>query len=364
MFTLKEELMTDYCVIQNSIKTVFIFRRNYLTRLIAEGNKVCVLAPNDCSESKELLIQLGVEVINVPSKGFVFSFIVINMWILYFRFFKNKLFICHFISTFTLTFFTLIPFNKKLVVSIEGLGSFFIKHKYLLAILRRIIIRKNIVRFFCNSNERLCLGLSSDFITGGIGVDLNAFDLSLKETFNLIYVGRLIKDKGVFDVIKVFRKLRARGLDLKLTLVGDIYKGNPSSITENDICLLKNEFSDNIIFTGYVTDVAKYYEISDLLLLPSKREGFPVCVMEANSSAVPAIVYDVPGCSDAVLNDINGYKFCSDDIDAMVERIEFLYANVSSLQNLKSSSRKYAIDNFSVSQKTTLFLNEIKRRIK
>lgn len=356
--------MTKYCVIQNSLKTTYVFRRDYLVKMVSEGFNVCVLAPNDCEESKRKLNELGVEVLKVPSNGFLFGFIIMNFWILYLRLFKDKFFICHFISTFTLTFLTLVPFNKKLVVSIEGLGSFFTNHPTLLKVLRFIITRKTVTRIFCNKDERQRIGIPTDYVTGGIGVNLNDFKASMAETYNLIYVGRLIKDKGIYDVINIFRMLRERGLELTLTLVGDIYKDNPSSITYGDIKTLKKEFSDCIVFTGYVTDVRSYYSNSDLLLLPSKREGFPVCVMEANSSSVPAIVYDVPGCSDAVSNDTNGYIFSYGDVTAIVTKIESLYRNINSLRSLKSSSRAYAVKNFSVSEKTTLFLNEIERHTK
>ena len=86
--------------------------------------------------------------------------------------------------------------------------------------------------------------------------------------------------------------------------------------------------------------------------------------MEANASAIPALVYDVPGCSDAVLNNINGYKFNYNDVTTIVKKIEFLYENVFILKELKKSSRSYAIKNFSISKKTTVFLNELERRIK
>ncbi|APE07064.1 hypothetical protein BM528_15840 [Alteromonas sp. RW2A1] len=356
--------MADYCVIQNSLKTTYVFRRNYLVELIAKKNKVTVLAPNDCEDSKIKLRDLGVVIPYVPSNNFAYTYLIMNLRILYLRLFKNNTYICHFISTYALTFITLLPFNKKLVVSIEGLGSFFTERRLARKVIRYLITRNNVVRVFCNNDERQSLGKPKDFVMGGIGVELASFEQSEGQSNNLIYVGRLIKDKGIYDVISVFRKLRERGVKLTLTVVGDVYKDNPSSISAGDIESLKSEFSDSILFTGYVPDVSNHYSHSDLLLLPSKREGFPVCVMEANASGIPALVYDVPGCSDAVLNNVNGYRFDKNNFLSIVSKIEFLYENPIILKELKRTSRAYALENFSISNKTFSFLNEIETRLK
>ncbi|HHX8266401.1 TPA: glycosyltransferase, partial [Vibrio diabolicus] len=212
--------------------------------------------------------------------------------------------------------------------------------------LRFLLKKKNIVRLFCNKDEKRILGFNNDIVTGGIGVDVTKFQPKAKvsnDALNIIYVGRLISDKGVLDAIEILRQLKIKGSTL--TLVGDIYPSNPSSLTQSEIIDIKNELGDRIQFEGYVSDPLPFYRKADVLLLPSKREGFPVCVMEANAMGIPAVVYDVPGCRDAVFSHVNGIVVEYGDIKGAVEAINTLY-NSGDMVEISKSCRNFAIKNF------------------
>ncbi|WP_230834040.1 glycosyltransferase, partial [Vibrio campbellii] len=148
----------------------------------------------------------------------------------------------------------------------------------------------------------------------------------------------MIKDKGVFDAIECFRTLISRGWDLNLKLAGESYKNNPSSLTVDEIDKLKGEFGSRIEFLGFVSDISKCYQKSNILILPSKREGFPVCVMEASASGLPSISYDVPGCRDAISSGVNGKLVEYGNTLALADTIEELFC----LETL-SSYRKSCI---------------------
>lgn len=353
-------------VVQNSIKSTFLFRRNYLRKLVQIAD-VLVIAPNDSDFHKKKLEELGVSVYNVPCldslANKVLSFLIMNYYIFVERI-KGSTFICHFLVTFLYCYPTLVLFNKRLVIYTEGLGSFFTKNLVALKVLRFFLVANYARRLFCNASERNELGLATDKVTGGIGINLVDFQQSFnskrlsRDSFNLLYVGRLIADKGVNDAISVFTSLENKGHKVTLTLVGDIYPNNPSSLTEQDIAALKITYDQKVKFVGFCKDVNYWYERSDILLLPSIREGFPVVVMEASSKGLPTVGYRVPGVMDAVLDEVNGKLVPFRDLDALVLATEFFLCN-EKLKQYKKSSHDYAIKNFCANAKSTELITTI-----
>lgn len=317
--------------------------------------------------SKKKLEKIGAKVVYIPpfkNKVSLFlSLLMLNLNIIKYRF-NNSIFICHFVSTFIFSYVTLIPFNKYLIVYVEGLVSVFTKNVIYQKILKVLLIKSNAKRLFCNANERKLVGLKSDIVTGGIGIDLNKFSFSssFKEgatTFNLLFVGRLLEDKGILLAIKTLRKLMNDGFSVKLNIVGDIYPNNPTSLNDEDIKNLKDEFGDNLIFNGYQDNMVEWYEKSDILLLPSKREGFPVCVMEANAMGLPAICFRVPGCQDAIVDNVNGFLVAPFNIDEYSEVIKKILNN-EAIMRLKKTSTDYANKNFNSDKKSNELITIIK----
>lgn len=335
------------------MRTTYSFRYVYITELLKEG-RVTIIAPNDDDIAFEKLYDLGVDIKRVPALGISNSSKIMTLlWMNYYVLLERRMnatFICHFLVTFLMCFPTLIPFNKKCVVYVEGLGSMFSKQTVYRKILRFLLLRPKLVRLFCNEDERHILGYPNDKVTGGIGVDLEKFHKKGEKQkksshYNLLYVGRLIEDKGVKDAIEVFRVLLNKGKDVSLSLVGDIYLSNPTSLNRSDIESLKFEFGEKINFPGYSENIAEWYDSSDILLLPSFREGFPVCVMEASAFGIPSFGYEVPGMLDAVKNNINGVLVSYRDVDALVAAVE-QYLNLDALKTIHSSSRCFAKSNF------------------
>lgn len=352
------------CIIQNSIKTVLIFRIHYIKKLLKENHEISVIAPNDCEKSKKILQELGVTVHSIPSlsgiRNIIFSFAKMNSLILYYRF-RGYNFICHFIVTILITYLTLVPFNKNLILSIEGMGSIFTDNALPQKILKLLLQSTRATNVFMNSSDLKLMNLKNSVIINGIGVDLDVFNTEEKKVndsqqFNLLYVGRLINDKGVNDAIEVLKQLLIQGVNVKLRLIGDVYENNPSSLTKENIKYVSEKYKDHIEFLGFRSDVDSWYKISDVLILPSKREGFPVCIMEATASGIPSICYDVPGCSDAIRDGINGFLIEYRNINQMVDTTKNIL-NFDTLNFFKSSCFKYACEHFNIKNQTDKLIN-------
>ncbi|WP_246008697.1 glycosyltransferase family 4 protein [Chryseobacterium lactis] len=119
--------------------------------------------------------------------------------------------------------------------------------------------------------------------------------------FIFIFIGRLVKDKGINELVKVFSEYKRE--NVKLLLVGPF---------EDDLDPLKKETyveienNSNIICVGFQKDVRPYFAISNALVFPSYREGFPNVVMQAGAMGLPAIVTDINGCNEIIKNEENG----------------------------------------------------------
>ena len=149
------------------------------------------------------------------------------------------------------------------------------------------------------------------------GVDLNKFDISKKKYWRekireilalsendivFAFAGRLTADKGVNELLAAFLNIEKKHTCVKLLMLGGM--DNHKSL--NQELLSKAEMSKNIIFTGNVPNIEKYYAASDVFVAPSYREGFGLVVVEAEAMGLPAIVSNVPGQIDAIKENETG----------------------------------------------------------
>jgi len=149
------------------------------------------------------------------------------------------------------------------------------------------------------------------------GIDVSYFDPSLfseeakldlknklsisNHDFVFVFVGRLVKDKGINELVSAFKKLNAQ--NVKLLLVGP-YESELDPLEESTLSEINN--NKNIITVGFQKDVRPYFAISDALVFPSYREGFPNVVLQALAMGLPAIVSDINGCNEIITDQENG----------------------------------------------------------
>ena len=158
-----------------------------------------------------------------------------------------------------------------------------------------------------------------------------------------IFVGRLVKDKGINELIEAFKKLSVIHNNAKLLLVGSYEKEldpiKPES--ENEI-----NTSENIISVGWQNDVRPYFSISDVLTFPSYREGFPNVVMQAGAMGLPCIVTNINGCNEIIKDDYNGIIIPSKNTIELFEAMIKIAENEDYRKNLSLQARKNICDNY------------------
>lgn len=121
--------------------------------------------------------------------------------------------------------------------------------------------------------------------------------------FVFIFIGRLVGDKGINELIQAFKRISLATNHVKLILVGTF---------ESDLDPLQQETlneittNDNIIPVGFQKDVRRYLSVSDCLAFPSYREGFPNVVLQAGAMGLPSIVTNINGCNEIIIEDQSG----------------------------------------------------------
>jgi len=161
--------------------------------------------------------------------------------------------------------------------------------------------------------------------------------------FVFIFVGRLVKDKGINELVAAFSILAKDTSNLKLVLVGP-YEHELYPLFSDT---LKNiTINPNIVHVGYQSDVRSYFAISNCLVFPSYREGFPNVVMQAGAMQVPAIVSDINGCNEIIRNQENGLIVPVKSIPPLLKAMQLIVEDTTLYSKLQSQSRISIVSRF------------------
>ena len=157
--------------------------------------------------------------------------------------------------------------------------------------------------------------------------------------FVFCFVGRIVKDKGINELIQAFKKLSTVNcqLSIKLLLVGPYEQELDPLLPETETEIRNNT---NIISVGFQTDVRPYLAISDIFVFPSYREGFPNVVMQAGAMELPCIVTDINGCNEIIEDGVNGLIIPVKDKESLKEKMLLLLNNHRLVMQLKQKARE------------------------
>lgn len=158
-----------------------------------------------------------------------------------------------------------------------------------------------------------------------------------------VYVGRLVKDKGINELMEAFENFSKQYLKCKLLIVG--YRENDldplSEITEAIM-----QTNKNIIEVGYQKDVRPYIAISDVFVFPTYREGFPNVILQAGAMGLPSIVTDINGCNEIIEHEVNGLIIPVKSVNAIIESMEFMHNNSTERNKMASKAREIIASHF------------------
>ena len=151
--------------------------------------------------------------------------------------------------------------------------------------------------------------------------------------FVWLFVGRLVGDKGIFELIEAFLNIQAQHPEDQLWLVGPFE--NKDRLKSSILNTINN--NKNIIKWGYCDDVRPFFAAADVLVFPSYREGFPNVPMQAAAMECPMILSDINGCNEIVEHNVNGMLVPVKNPDALTDAMLLMRNN--------PDLRKYFADN-------------------
>jgi glycosyltransferase involved in cell wall biosynthesis len=182
-------------------------------------------------------------------------------------------------------------------------------------------------------------------IVNGSGVDLDAFPMRPMPDGPpiVLYAGRLLRDKGIYELIDAARLLKARRPDVRVQVLG-YYDSNPACVTPAQMDAWSRE--GVIEFLGETRDVRPYLAAATAIVLPSYREGTPRSVLEALATGRPVVVTDVPGCRETVIDGENGFLVPPFDPVGLADGIERLLSDPDRLQRMAVRARRLAEEKY------------------
>jgi glycosyltransferase involved in cell wall biosynthesis len=191
------------------------------------------------------------------------------------------------------------------------------------------------------------------------GVDINYFSptsVSIKEKeklklslgilendFTFVFVGRIVADKGINELINAFDTISFQNNAIKLLLVGE-QESHLDPLNENTLKLISS--NKNIIKTGFQKDIRPFLAVSDALVFPSYREGFPNVIMQAGAMELPVIATNINGCNEIIINEKNGVLIELKNNGAIVKAMVRLIEDEAFYKNLKSNARSMIVSRF------------------
>jgi glycosyltransferase involved in cell wall biosynthesis len=221
-------------------------------------------------------------------------------------------------------------------------------------LLRSLINRNNCVALVQNKDDMaalISLGIAKARIAliPGSGVDVDRFtplsEPSGAPTFG--FVGRLLDDKGIRTLVAAHRVLRRRILDARLLIAGTPDTANPASVTEVEARSWNDE--PGITWFGHVGDIAGFWAKTHVAVLPSRREGLPLSLMEAAACGRALIASDVPGCREVVVHEQTGLLFPVDDVALLADAMARLAADPQLRARYAMAARKRVVNEFAAS---------------
>lgn len=302
---------------------LFNFRRSTIEEFIKIGFQVICICPEDSFSQKLESLGCKIIAIKMDNKGtnpLRDIFIFLKLFSIYKKYkpiaalhftIKNNIY-----GTWAASLLKIPSINH-----ITGLGTAFLKKNLTFLIVKALYktSQPQAYKVFCQNNDDYLFLINQKlikkdklFLLPGSGVNLERFHPSLKagsikktKKFTLLFSGRMIADKGLFELIDALKQINLNEIKCNLWLQGFVDTKNISSISESQI-LIWSKFKW-LEWMGSTDKIEDVMSIVDGIVLPSYREGMPRTLLEACAMELPVVTTNVPGCNEVIEDGINGF---------------------------------------------------------
>lgn len=167
-------------------------------------------------------------------------------------------------------------------------------------------------------------------------VKAEAAKIRKDDVFTFVFVGRLVSDKGINELVEAFERLHKEYPAMRLLLVGP-EESNLDPLKPETLAKIKENSSIEAV--GSQSDVRPWFVAADVLVFPSYREGFPNVVIEAGAMGLPSIVTDINGSREIIIEGRNGTIIPARDEDALYQAMKQMVDNLDQLKSMASEAR-------------------------
>lgn len=250
---------------------------------------------------------------------------------------------------------------KKSFFIITGIGQLFFTNDFKHMILRFFylfifkinLLKKNYLFIFQNDDDqnvflkKVFIKKIKSKVIRGFGVKLNTNDKSYdRSQITFFFAGRLAKSKGIEELLDAGKYLEKKYSNFKLLIAGSYFSDEHDYFSKSFYESLK-EYN----FIEYIGNVDHskmnhLYEMADIFVLPSYREGLSKAVLEAASNGMPLIVSDTPGCKECIDN--NGLLVRPKDSKDLAEKMEYFIKNPELIEKYSKNSQSHIKRHFSL----------------
>lgn len=176
-------------------------------------------------------------------------------------------------------------------------------------------------------------------------VEEKAKGIKKEEIFTFIFVGRIVGDKGINELVSAFAELHKKYEKTRLLLVGRFEK-ELDPLKAETLNVIDKHTSIELLGPKYGDELLAYYAASDCFVFPSYREGFPNTVMEAGAMGLPSIVTDINGSREIIMDGKNGVIIPSKDVEALYHAMEEMITNSDKTKEYADNAREMIASRF------------------
>lgn len=341
----------------------FISHRFELARHFQNlGWNVLVATQVNKPEDKHTIVNAGLSLVSLPiERGKLFSIgDILYLWRLIRLYWVERPDVVHHVAMKPVLYGSLAALctpRLGVVNALAGLGFLFTSSSGVvrgvramaLMVFRRLFSRAH-TRVILQNSEDLSLfrdqvGVPADNLRliRGAGVDVSRYQAVVhgpRESPVVVMVARMLRDKGVGELIEAARQLQRVGVCAQIQLIGGIDIKNPNSLTLPELNALKLE--NAVEWLGHQANISEVYAKADIAVLPSYREGMPKSLLEAAACGLPIVTTDTSGCREVVAEGENGYLVPVRDPRRLAEALEKLITNPVLRARMGAASRARA----------------------
>lgn len=177
-------------------------------------------------------------------------------------------------------------------------------------------------------------------------IRVNGDDVKEKELFTYLFVGRIVRDKGVNELCSAFLKIHKQNPNTRLWLVGRFEDKLDPIKTETKEMIEDSNSGINSVGEKFGDELLAYYAEADCFVMPSYREGFPNTVLEAGAMELPSIVTDINGSREIIKDGVNGMIVPARDEASLYHAMIMMLQSNSDRTRMAGNARRMIEERF------------------